>query len=287
MKRAIAIVLVLVMALSLCGCDRADYKKAMAAYEADDYETARAIFVELGDYEDSEKMVKECDYWIALGYMNAGDYQKARDLFAQLDGHRDSADKLNACDYQLALDSLRTGDYAGAREAFLKLGNYEDSQEKAQEAAYSMLTEYVMGKESIISGSAILTTSDNGGLLIGYVLKNTSGINVKITLVGALNPGESEIKISGSDKTSSYATYYEASGTAMWNKETYQSGDTMTWSEYHVSGRTAQGKAYTKDLTLMYMLLTSSVKEMGALLEQVLAESGLGLTMADIGFTAY
>lgn len=287
MKRAIAIVLVLTLALSLCGCDRADYKKAMAAYEADDYETARAIFAELGDYEDSPKMVNECDYWMALGYMEAGDYQQARDLFASLGDHRDSADKTMECDYQLALESLRAGDYQKAREMFLELDGYEDSDLKAQEAAYGMLVEYVLGKESVVSGSAVLTTSKSGNLLIGYYFKNTGGINLQITIAGEIRPGEAEIKLSGSDKTSSYAAYYEASGTVMWNKETYRSGDKMTWSEYHVSGRTAQGKAYTKELTFMYTLLTSSVKDMGALLEKVLAESGLGLTMADIGFTAY
>lgn len=287
MKRAIAIVLVLVLALSLCGCDRADYKKAMAAYEADDYETARAIFVGLGDYEDSPKMVMECDYWLALGYMEAGDYQQARDLFTTLGDHRDSADQAKECDYQLALESLRAGDYQKAREMFVKLGDYEDSQIKAQEAAYGMLVEYVLGKESVVSGNAILTTSKSGNLLIGYYFKNTGGINLQITLAGEIRPGEAEIKLSGSDKTSSYAAYYEASGTAMWNKETYCSGDKMTWSEYRVSGRTAQGTAYTKELTFMYAMLTSSVKDMSALLEKVLVESGLGLTMADIGFTAY
>lgn len=287
MKRVIAVVLVLVMALSLCGCDSADYKKAMAAYEADDYETARAIFVELDDYEDSQKMVKECDYWIAQGYAEAGDYQKARDLFATLGDHRDSEDKVKSCDYQLALAAQESGDYQKARELFLKLGNYEDSALKAQEAAYGMLAEYVLGKESVISGNAILTTSKSGNLLIGYYLKNTGGINLQITIAGEIRPGEAEIKLSGTDKTSSYAAYYEASGTVMWNKETYRSGDKLTWSEYHVSGRTAQGTAYTKELTFMYTLLTSGVKDMGALLEKVLVESGLGLTMADIGFAAY
>ena len=54
MKKLISLVLALVMAFSLCGCNMSDYKKAQTAYESGDYENASAMFETLGDYKESQ-----------------------------------------------------------------------------------------------------------------------------------------------------------------------------------------------------------------------------------------
>ncbi len=53
MKKIISLVLALVMAFSLCGCNMSDYKKAQKAYESGDYENASTMFETLGDYKES------------------------------------------------------------------------------------------------------------------------------------------------------------------------------------------------------------------------------------------
>jgi hypothetical protein len=54
MKKLISLVLALVMAFSLCGCNMSDYKKAQNAYENGDYENASTMFETLGDYKESQ-----------------------------------------------------------------------------------------------------------------------------------------------------------------------------------------------------------------------------------------
>lgn len=54
MKKIISLVLALVMAFSLCGCNMSDYKKAQKAYESGDYENASVMFEALGDYKESQ-----------------------------------------------------------------------------------------------------------------------------------------------------------------------------------------------------------------------------------------
>lgn len=53
MKKAIAILCLVMMLLSGCSSERADYKKAVEAYENQDYQSAIEIFETLGNYEDS------------------------------------------------------------------------------------------------------------------------------------------------------------------------------------------------------------------------------------------
>lgn len=53
MKKLVSLVLALVMAFSLCGCNMSDYRKAQKAYESGDYENASVMFENLGDYKES------------------------------------------------------------------------------------------------------------------------------------------------------------------------------------------------------------------------------------------
>lgn len=69
MKKIIAVLIVLVMILSLAGCDSSKYKEAMQMYERGEYAEAKEIFLELGDYEDSASMVKQCELAIIDGYL--------------------------------------------------------------------------------------------------------------------------------------------------------------------------------------------------------------------------
>ena len=85
MKKILSFAMVLVMLLALCGCDKLDYNKAMKAYDNGEYAEARDLFSELGDYEDSAKMVKDCDYRIAKRAMDNEDYEAALKTFEKLD----------------------------------------------------------------------------------------------------------------------------------------------------------------------------------------------------------
>jgi hypothetical protein len=57
------------LVLSFVGCSGGNYKKAMKLYEDGSFEEAQQIFEELGDYEDSAKMIEECKYGIAANML--------------------------------------------------------------------------------------------------------------------------------------------------------------------------------------------------------------------------
>ena len=71
----------------LTGCNNSDkdYKEATSLYESGNYEEAKAMFVELGDYEDSATMVKACDYAQAVKLYNSGDYESAISIFKSIE----------------------------------------------------------------------------------------------------------------------------------------------------------------------------------------------------------
>ena len=292
MKRITVVVLVLAMALSLCACKSSDYKEALELYEDERYEQARGIFVELGDYKNSGEMVNQCDYQLALVHMEDGEYEEAKAIFVKLDGFEDSAEKIVECDYQMALDALDNGEYQQARELFLELGDYEDSAENAMIAAQYMLIKYIEPKGELVersddnSNGTVLKVEGNR-LVVAYLYKTTGLINIDMRIGTVLEPGEKQAILTGTDKLSTYAAHYTASASCNWDIENYTKDGEMEWAEFEISGKTAQGTAYPQENAWLDLFLTTGVSNISKHIEKVLGESGLGLTMKDIGFVNY
>ena len=129
MKKLMALVLVLALAAALTGCASGDYKKAVAALESGDYETAGAMFKALGDYEDSAAQAAECDYQLAVTEKAQGLNRQARELFAALGDYKDSAALLSEIDSLLIREKL-----VGAWLA----DSVDMSQKIADDIGYSM-----------------------------------------------------------------------------------------------------------------------------------------------------
>lgn len=70
MKRALSVILIVLMVLIFSGCDSSDYKKATELFEQGEFAQAREIFAELADYEDSQEKVKLCDIEITIEECN-------------------------------------------------------------------------------------------------------------------------------------------------------------------------------------------------------------------------
>ena len=101
MKKIICMCLALALCVCLCSCKSSDYKKAVALYEAGEYQQAKAAFRALGDYEDCAQRVKDCEeailreaYNAALALMEAGNYEEAIEAFEDLDDYADSRQKI-------------------------------------------------------------------------------------------------------------------------------------------------------------------------------------------------
>lgn len=138
MKKAITLLLAIVMCLSLCACGKAgDYEAAIALMEAGNYEEAIVAFTELGDYEDSIQKLEECEnilsYAEAIALFEGEQYEDALAIFTALGNYQDSQEKKVECEnalaYQNAVDAIASGDYEKAYTTLVPLGEYKDVPE--------------------------------------------------------------------------------------------------------------------------------------------------------------
>ena len=83
--------------------DKNLYKQAMELFEDGQYLEAKDIFEKLGDYKDSENMVKEVQYCRAEELFNQKDFYAAKEIWEALGDYADSVERLK----QLELN----GDY--------------------------------------------------------------------------------------------------------------------------------------------------------------------------------
>ena len=67
----------LCLLLSLTGCERADYVKAVEVYNTGDFAQAQQMFLALEDYENSAALAKRCQYHLAVDIYRKGDFQNA------------------------------------------------------------------------------------------------------------------------------------------------------------------------------------------------------------------
>lgn len=120
MKKLLAIVLVLCLGVGLCACDKQDYAKAQAAYEAGKYEEAQALFAALGDYEDSAEMAKKSSYMQGRQLMEQGQYAQAITIFEALGEYEDCAKLIDECKVG-EIDALLQGSWSAVQLNVIKM----------------------------------------------------------------------------------------------------------------------------------------------------------------------
>ncbi len=124
------------------------YNSAVELQESKNYSEAILKFEELGDYEDSEKRIKECKYQNALLLIEAEDFAGAKGLLKELKGYNtDIETKLQICDYSIAKKHLDKGKYDKAEEIFKELGDYGDSKEMIKECSYRKALSFIESKK--------------------------------------------------------------------------------------------------------------------------------------------
>lgn len=91
MKKRIALVLALILAFTLTGCKSSDYKSALEAMNNGNYETAAQQLEALGDYKESQQMLRQCRYALAVEDFNSENFEKAAEEFRNLGDYLDAA----------------------------------------------------------------------------------------------------------------------------------------------------------------------------------------------------
>ena len=112
------------------------YEQAVAASAAGEWEKARSLFYELGDYKDSYILQQENSYQQASAALAAGEWEQAHSLFRDLGDYKDSYILQQESSYQQAIATLASREWEEARNLFDKLGAYEDSQALIPESYY-------------------------------------------------------------------------------------------------------------------------------------------------------
>lgn len=111
--------------------DEQSYNQARIGLQTGNYAYARAAFLELGDYKDSQNLIAACDYLSAGELMQRGEYGWAKEILDGLDesypGRAAALEKCSEGLYKNALTLAREGSYGEALEMFSALGVYADS----------------------------------------------------------------------------------------------------------------------------------------------------------------
>lgn len=297
MKKILSVILALALMVSLCACDSMDYKKAMSAYEAGNYQEARAMFEELGDYENSADMVTACDYRLACQLLEEGKYEEAMVAFTALGEYEDSKTQLQEATYQQLLALKENGDADKAWELLQQLGEYKDSGDVRRSLAWTLLMNYLETKGSQMkilddgySGVAVSRHHDpeadiENNLMLVYSYKVTGAINIQVTIGFAVEE-DGQVMAIAMEEASSYAADWTAAGKHTMSTEYLAKNKDFTWSTVTGSGYSANGRVTGADSdTLWFRMFTATAsKETLAYLKTVLTESNLGITMEDIGF---
>ena len=120
----------------LWGLPAWNYYQASTLLADGEYEAARAAFVKLNGYRDSETLVLESDYRIAGGWPTKTRWMKWRCCTHRWESIRTAWTgrcKLNTKSHH---NTFSSGDYTLAAELFGEISAYQDSEDMRQESLY-------------------------------------------------------------------------------------------------------------------------------------------------------
>ncbi len=117
------------------------YQQACDLMDAGDAAKAKAVFLELGAFEDAKSMAQECqsiiDYNAAKQMMDNERFADAEKAFAALGGFEDAEKMAEECrntiEYNSAVLLKESGKLEQAKNAFLALGNFQDAAQMARD----------------------------------------------------------------------------------------------------------------------------------------------------------
>lgn len=123
------VILVLLLFVSMTGCEDLDYRDAIRLYNDGDYEAAAEIFYALGDFEKCPELYTDCQYWLAVDLAEEGNFEKALPRFWKLGDYRNSPQWVTECKYQIAVAAFDEGQFKDAELTLRKMTDYKQSAE--------------------------------------------------------------------------------------------------------------------------------------------------------------
>ena len=128
------------------------YNEGAAYLEQGDYENAKAVFEELGDYDDAPVLAlyakKGITYTAAREEMDRGEFEAAQGDFRSLKGFKDSEALADECGRAIAYgkgkELLEAGDYTGALDMLTKSDGYADAAQLEKQCRIKLEQEEIL-----------------------------------------------------------------------------------------------------------------------------------------------
>lgn len=294
MKRLLMVGLLLCLLVSMSGCTLLDYQKANKLYKKGAYVQAEEIYQSLGDFADSEEMAvisgKKADYAEAEELYAAGAYAQALALYTGLEMYSDSPLKAVMCQYEAGKACIAAGNYEEAVTWLEPLGNYEDSAEQLNLAKWNWLGQQRhtkvldagSGRNRTLSiempekETLVLRLLDTG-LLLGLPYKTEFEMTLVRGVVGAeytLTYNSTNIKNITEISTGTVELHQFAEGLAV---------EVFTQTITDAEGITTESTDVA-DAIMTKTVAADVVAVVTECLPQLLEDSGVNISMADLGF---
>lgn len=251
----IGVILSLIL-LFQSGCSNSDYEKAKSLFNSGNYNEAIVAFQQLGDYEDSAEMVKECQYQLALQAINNHKYEEALNILTTIADYKDSEEIESSIKWDYVLASLISG--------------------------------VNIQKPLSIDGEMVVVEiklfDENGTLLLMSTRDNsTSGITSRQNYYLRINKDDDTIDLQGDGTIEVGTSIGTPKASGSFSASSYQKGQTISWSTQTAAEIKLFGRVGTFNLN-------PPTEYVGAMLESL--ENHLSLnaplaSMSDLGFLNY
>lgn len=242
-----------------------------------------------------------------MSFYNNGDYETAMNLFTTLGDYKDSAEKVLDCQYNMAVIAYESEDYISAMKQFAALKDYKDSVEYRLEVAWKALHTYIEEHGEKLESTTKLSyvnKSGSGQIIqtdLATVSTNPEQLILyngnKIEIMGIMNfsdlaititRGNPEAKFQISTKLTGLGTENNTTGDGTFNISSATKNTQLNPSNYLYFYTDIYGKSHSE--TEMDSTSRAALQEHYTYVLEgvsaILGQTGLGITLADLGFTA-
>jgi tetratricopeptide (TPR) repeat protein len=303
-RKLIALPLALLLTLSLSSCEGLTYREAIDLYNEQKYSEASVLFSQLGDYEDSAELLTRCFYWETIQLMEQGNYAEALPRFIELGDYEDCAQRIIECRYQLAMVAFNDGDYAQAEQEFLDFADYRQTPEYLRQINWMKFYHYICENGSEGGGCFVFSTQQDARTV--NVLVDSAAPD-QITFIASWEKDMGYIfrdVLSIAITRESFDASFTAESTFTMDFDGKEIGSVQTAEgRFSITDCTADmelaPETFTKTVTdnqgkvtnstdpadaTMFQEMQKNYTAIMAVFPQVLVDSGLGITPADMGF---
>lgn len=298
LSKLLTLVLILSILLSMTGCEALDYRKAVAQYNAGNFDAAAEIFSALGEYEDSRELVTRSQYWAAISRMEKGNFAEALPRFLKLGDYEDSVQRAAECKYQLAIALFQEGSLSDGEAVFLELGDYKQSAEYLRRIRWQKLYDAVAESGELQreeNGKVYCITADAESRRLCFRVSRTKdmGYTFYDDLVLSLSRDSLLAEFTAVSTFSMDFLGAEIGsrqeGAGKFSVSTCTPQTALSFETFHMTVTDNRGNTTSSDdpkESLMKDALAENLEDLLDTIPQLLADTNTELTLTDIGFSA-